>query len=65
MNSGIEKINEINVPFDPNLHQSIGSVSTDDQSKDHTIEKIIQVGYKIGERVIRPARVSVFEFKTS
>jgi molecular chaperone GrpE len=69
-NSGIEKIDKINVPFDPNLHQSIESISTGDQSKDHTIEKVIQVGYKISDpanagrdRIIRPARVNIFEFK--
>ncbi len=61
--SGIEKIDQIGVPFNPNFHQSIESVPTDDETKDHTIEKIIQAGYKIGERVIRPARVNVFEYK--
>ena len=61
--SGIEKIDKANVPFDPNLHQSIESIPTDDQAKDHTIERIIQAGYKIGERVIRPARVKVYEYK--
>jgi molecular chaperone GrpE len=61
--SGIEKINAVGVKFDPNLHQSIESITTDDQSKDHTIEKVIQTGYKLGERIIRPARVNIFEFK--
>lgn len=61
--SGVEKIDKAGVLFDPNLHQSIEGVATDDQSKDHTIERIIQAGYKIGERVIRPARVNIFEYK--
>ena len=61
--SGIEKIDAISVPFDPNLHQSIESILTDDQSKDHTIEKVIQVGYKLGDRILRPARVNIFEYK--
>lgn len=61
--SGIEKIDKVGVSFDPNLHQSIESIPTDDQSKDHTIERVIQTGYKIGERIIRPARVNIFEFK--
>ncbi|MEK7586193.1 MAG: nucleotide exchange factor GrpE [Patescibacteria group bacterium] len=60
---GVEIIDKVGVPFDPNLHQSIESIATDDESKDHTIEKIIQAGYKIGERVIRPARVNIFEYK--
>lgn len=61
--SGIEKIDKVGVPFDPSLHQSIESIPTDDQSKDHTIEKVIQTGYKLGDRIIRPARVNIFEFK--
>lgn len=61
--SGVEKIDKVSVPFDPNLHQSIESIPTDDESKDHTIEKIIQAGYKIGDRVVRPARVNIYEHK--
>lgn len=60
---GVEIIDKTGIKFDPNLHQSIESIGTDDESKDHTIEKIIQAGYKIGERVIRPARVNIFEYK--
>jgi len=63
-NSGIEKIEEIGVPFDPNIHQSINIIETNDESKDHTVEKVLQVGYKIGNRVIRPAKVTIFEHKT-
>ncbi len=60
---GVEIIDKIGIVFDPNLHQSIESVSTLDASKDHTIEKIVQAGYKIGDRVIRPARVNIYEHK--
>lgn len=64
VNSGVEKIDEINVPFDPSIHQSISVVATDDEEKDHTVEKVLQVGYKIGERVIRPAKVTIYEHKS-
>ncbi|MFA6386301.1 MAG: nucleotide exchange factor GrpE [Candidatus Paceibacterota bacterium] len=60
--SGIEKIYEIEVSFDPSIHQSISVVATDDEEKDHTVAKVLQIGYKIGERVIRPAKVTIFEF---
>ena len=61
--SGIEKIDQVGIKFDPNLHHSIGVVSTEKEEQDHTIESIIQVGYKIGERVVRPARVNIYEYK--
>lgn len=46
--------------FDPNIHQSISSVETDDESKDHTIEKVIQEGYKVKGSVLRGAKVVLF-----
>ena len=63
LGSGIETIEESNVPFDPSVHQSISTVNTDDEARDHTVEKVLQVGYKIGERVIRPAKVTIYEHK--
>lgn len=56
-------IGKIGDKFDPMLHESVESISTDDELKDHTIESIVQSGYKMGERIIRPARVRIFEFK--
>jgi molecular chaperone GrpE len=61
--SGIEKIDGVDVPFDPNIHQSISLVETNEESKDHTVASVLQIGYKIGERVIRPAKVSIYEYK--
>lgn len=61
--SGIEKIDKDCIVFDPNIHQSISIVQTDDKSKEHTVEKVLQAGYKIGDRVIRPAKVTIYEFK--
>ena len=38
-------------------------VNTDDEKKNHTVEKVLQVGYKIGDRIIRPAKVTIYEYK--
>ncbi|HLP86614.1 MAG TPA: nucleotide exchange factor GrpE [Candidatus Paceibacterota bacterium] len=62
-NIGIEEISESGVPFDPSIHQSVSAIPTDDESKDHIIEKVFQVGYKIGDRVIRPAKVTIYTYK--
>jgi molecular chaperone GrpE len=61
--SGIEKIDQVGVKFDPNLHHSISAVPTEKEEQDHTVESVIQVGYKIGDRVVRPARVNIYEYK--
>jgi molecular chaperone GrpE len=57
------KINEVGTSFDHNIHEAIESVDTDDSSKDHKIEQVIQSGYRVGEKVIRPARVRVYALK--
>lgn len=47
--------------FDPNLHQSVSMVATEDKAQDHTVAEVLQKGYMLAGRVIRPAMVQVFE----
>jgi molecular chaperone GrpE len=58
-------ISKVGEKFDPMLHESIESIPTDAESKDHIVESIVQSGYKIGERVLRPARVKIWEYKNN
>lgn len=60
---GVKSVGTVGEPFDPNMHESIDMVVTDKKEDDHKIATVIQKGYKLGDRVIRPARVNVFEFK--
>lgn len=60
-NNGISPIDQVGVEFDPNKHEPIETKETDDANLDHKIERIIQKGYKMGDRVIRPARVVVWK----
>lgn len=62
---GIKSIGEIGETFDPNIHQSVEMVETEKKEDDHKVAKVIQKGYKLGERVMRPARVNVYEYKES
>lgn len=62
-NQGVRAIDQVNVPFDHALHESIGTADTDDTSLDHMIQKVVQKGYQMGERIIRPARVMVWKKK--
>lgn len=59
---GVKPIGEVGEEFDPNMHQSIDIVPTDKKENNHKISAVIQKGYKLGERVIRPARVNVYEY---
>ena len=59
---GVKGVGEVGESFDHNIHHSIEMVGTDKKELDHKIAEVIQKGYKLGERVIRPARVNVFEY---
>jgi molecular chaperone GrpE len=60
---GVKQLGEEGETFDPNIHQSLEMVETEDKNLDHKVAKVIQKGYKLGERVIRPAQVNVYEYK--
>ena len=60
---GVKEIGKIGENFDANIHQSVEMVETDKKEQEHTVSNVIQKGYKLGERVIRPARVNVYEFR--
>ncbi|MFZ0216957.1 MAG: nucleotide exchange factor GrpE [Candidatus Dormiibacterota bacterium] len=55
---GVEPIEAVGQPFDPKLHEAIGTEESDDQPED-TVVKELRRGYRIHDRVLRPAMVSV------
>lgn len=54
----VERICENNVPFDPNLHEAISNEENADFESGYIIE-VVRQGYKLGERILRPAMVRV------
>ena len=60
---GVKPVGEVGETFDPNIHQSIDLVSITQTKLDHKIAEVVQKGYKLGERILRPARVNVYEHK--
>jgi molecular chaperone GrpE len=57
---GLTPFGESGDPFDPTLHEAmLHSYST--EVTEPTAVQILQPGYKVGERIIRPARVAVAE----
>jgi molecular chaperone GrpE len=55
---GLKRIEAKGQPFDPNFHEAISSEPNEDVESGHVIE-VVQNGYILGERVIRPAMVRV------
>ncbi len=58
----IKKIDSNNKKFDPNFHQAMSEVE-DDKAEPGSIIHEIQAGYMLGERLLRPALVSVAKKK--
>lgn len=50
--------------FDPHIHEAMMRIETSDQPPE-TVVQVIQAGYMIGERVLRPAAVIVAKERTS
>lgn len=55
---GVKKIDAVGAEFDPNFHEAISHEPADGVKSGHVIA-VVQNGYIIGERVIRPALVRV------
>jgi molecular chaperone GrpE len=55
---GITRIDPVGEKFDPHFHQAMFEVPTDEQPPG-TVVQVMQAGFKIGDRVLRPALVGV------
>ena len=54
----ITKLKSLNVKFDPNIHQAMFEIENDDVDEG-TILQVVQEGFKIEDRLLRPALVGV------
>ena len=57
--AGLERIEPIGERFDPNVAEAAGTVPVSDPEAHDTVVQLTRVGYRLGGRVIRPARVFV------
>ncbi len=55
---GIEAFGEVGEEFDPNIHNAVMHTE-DDSVGENTITTVIVKGYKLGDKIIRPAMVAV------
>ena len=57
-NRGIESFDHTGQPFDPHHHEAVMQEPSD-KHPPMTVTQTFQYGYKIGDRVLRPAKVKV------
>lgn len=55
---GLETIDSVGEEFDPNFHDAVMQTPTSEQPE-NTIVAVMQKGYKLGDKVLRPALVNV------
>ncbi len=57
-NAGLEEIKAMDEEFDPNVHNAVMTDNLEEK-EDGTITKVLQKGYKLKDKVIRPSMVAV------
>jgi molecular chaperone GrpE len=61
--AGLEAIEAEGSPFDPAVMEAVATVPTDDPARDHVVADMFQRGYRLGEVLVRPARVRVLSYE--
>jgi molecular chaperone GrpE len=56
--AGLEEINATNQQFDPNLHEAVSQEESTDVAEGHVVRQL-RKGYKLRDRLLRPASVVV------
>ncbi len=59
-NAGLERLEPNGEPFDPNDHEAVSVLPTDDAAQDNHVAATFQAGYRFRGTVVRPARVQVW-----
>ena len=57
----IAEVNPVGEKFDPNKHQAISAIEA--EGEPNTVHSVLQKGYTLNERVLRPALVMVIKAK--
>lgn len=61
---GVEPIAAVGERFDPHVHEAVVTEPSDEHEPDTVIEELVR-GYRIGDRLLRPAMVKVASHKDS
>ena len=59
---GLEAVGQEGELFNPALHEALGQDATDVCEVDDTVSAILEKGWKVGDTLIRPAKVRVYHY---
>jgi molecular chaperone GrpE len=57
--AGLQRIDAVGQPFDPNLHEAIMQVEPQEGQEPHEVVEELRAGYRFSDRVVRPTLVKV------
>jgi molecular chaperone GrpE len=60
--AGLEVLDAEGAPFDPEVHEALAMVPTEEESEDDQVSDVFQKGYTFKGTLVRPARVRVKRF---
>ena len=60
--NGLEELNPVGMEFNPREHEAVGSIAAENTEDDHKILEVVQKGYLLSGRIIRPAKVRIGEW---
>ncbi|MFA5744997.1 MAG: nucleotide exchange factor GrpE [Candidatus Paceibacterota bacterium] len=56
---GLEEVGKVGEKFDPAWHEALGQDAVDSIEEDDKITAVLEKGWRVGEQIIRPAKVRV------
>jgi molecular chaperone GrpE len=59
---GLEEVGKVGEKFNPAFHEAFGQDAAESAETDDTLTAVLEKGWKIGDTVIRPAKVRVAHF---
>ena len=59
---GLEAVGAVGEKFDPGLHDALGQDAAESVEEDDTISAVLEKGWRVGDLIIRPAKVRVAHF---
>lgn len=60
---GVKLFTPLGEPFDPSKHEAVRQTKVTKKEEDHTIVSVERSGYAIGDKIIRPAQVTIGNYE--
>ncbi len=63
LDNGVDQYGEEGEDFDEKKYLSLENMETEEEAKDGKVAQVVQKGYKIGDKILREAKVKTYKYK--